>query len=148
MKVFAGVAGILLLFISGTCFAQNNKPFTLEDFKAGIYQYTNGPYKGATVTRTKKWQVEEYPQYAVKFKFRIDWVSDFEYHLTCVAVSDFTNECMLGKIIKVKVINIKDDGYTLLVQNGRNLETVSMAMISPDPKDQDGYFRVMNSMKY
>lgn len=148
MKVYVGLMGMLFLFFSNDCFAQNNRALTLQDFKEGIFEYTDGPYKGATVTRTKKWQVEEFPQYAVKFKFRIDWVSDFEYHLTCIAVSDFTHDCMLGKIIKVKVLNLKDNGYTVLVQNGQSLQTVSMSMISPDPRDQNGYFRVMNSMNY
>lgn len=124
--------------------AQTNlRNLTFDDFKMGIFQYTNGKYKGGKITRTSKWQIEEYDN--LKLKFRIDWIGNFEYHLTCVQVNDEVSNVMLGQIIKVKVLEVKDDVYSVLVQNGRKLEKISIRMLDNNPKNQKHYFSLMNA---
>lgn len=144
--------GLLLFFtmlIGVAAFGQTNvyNP-TLQDFKEGIYVYKNGEYRGGRITRTKKWQVEEYPHLHLKIKFRIDWIADFEYHLTCVEVSDPASECILGDIIKVKILDVEQDTYSLLVQKGRKLEKIDVQMLDDDPKNQNKFRRVLNNFNY
>jgi hypothetical protein len=137
----------ILVFNIASRAQSNIRNLTLKDFRKGIYAYENGRYRGGKVTRTKKWQVEEYPDLNLKIKFRIDWIADFEYHLTCVQVNDPVSDCFVGQVIKVKVLSVKDDMFSVLVQNGRHLETINMRMLDDDPKDQENYYAVINNFK-
>jgi len=145
--MYRGVLVLLFIVSSFGAKAQAFSDLTLQDFKKGIFRYQNGLYEGGIITRTKKWQIEEYPSLNLKIKFRINWIGDFEYHLTPVAVSDPASEGMLGKIVKVKVLGVKDGVYQVLVQNGRKLEKVAIKMLAENPRDQSNFFAVMNSMK-
>jgi hypothetical protein len=141
-----GVVTILLVFAGYISFGQNSD-LTLNDFKTGVFKYQTGKYKGGIITRTKKWQVEEYPDLNMKIKFRIDWIGNFEYHLTAVVVSEEASEGIIGKVIKVKVLGVKDGVYEILVQNGRKFEKVKVSLLEANPRKQPNFFWVMNSMK-
>ncbi len=115
----------------------------LQDFRHGTYLYKNGYYKGGKVVRSKKWQIEEYP--GLRIKFRIDWVSDFEYHLTFVRISDPISQCLIGKVIKVKILEHDDENatYTVMIQNDSYFESVRLERI----EDERSEGRIFSFMK-
>lgn len=120
--------GFIFVFFAQLACSQNPliTEKELEDFKLGTFLYKDGCYKGGKITRTKKWQIEKYP--GLEIKFRIDWVSDFEYHLTFVKVSDKSSKFLLGKVIKVKLLEAEDGGeaYTVVVQNDSFFDIVTL----------------------
>jgi len=125
--------------------AQSGRPTEkqLRDFRHGTYLYKNGYYKGGKVIRSKKWQIEEYP--GLRIKFRIDWISDFEYHLTFVRISDPISQCLIGKVIKVKVLELDEENetYTVIIQNDTYFESVRLERI----EDERSEGRIFSFMK-
>lgn len=115
----------------------------LSRFKEGSFVYKNGDYRGGKIKRTKKWQYEQYSGLLIKFK--IDWVSSFEYHLTFKQVSDPTGGCLVGKVIKVKLLEYKEENnrYTIVVQNDDDFEIVEIERLEIDEKKEGRIFSFM-----
>lgn len=143
-----GIVLVIMFFFLEASAQNTQKDLSIDDFRTGIFEYTSGYYRGGKITRTKKWQIEEYPHLHLKLKFRVRWISDFEYHLTCTKLSDPTTACMLGQTIKVKILGIKDDGFTVLLENDKHFETVEIRMLDSNPKNQENFFAVLNNFKY
>jgi hypothetical protein len=115
----------------------------IERFKQGSFIYKNGEFKGGKIKRTKKWQYEQYS--GLLIKFRIDWVSNYEYHLTFKQVSDPTGGCLVGKVIKVKLLEYaeENDMYTVVVQNGSSFKIVEIERIETEKKKEGRIFSFM-----
>ena len=128
-----------LFFISSLIFegnAQSNYSTKKEisNFKEGIFKYEESPYNNTTVTRSKYYQEENHLSTKVKIRFKIDWVSDFEYHLTFNKVSDKTGECLLGKVMKVKIIESNENSWKIISEFEGKFSTFTMTKIKPLPK--------------
>jgi hypothetical protein len=106
----------------------------IDNFKEGVFKYEEPPYQNTTVTRSKHFQEENHLSTKVKVRFKIDWVSDFEYHLTFNKVSDKTGACLLGKVIKVKIIEANESSWKINTEFEGKFTTFTMTKIKSLPK--------------
>ena len=96
---------ILILFVvSITSYGQKG----CENFITGDYTYKEEPYNKTKVHRTKKFQFEHNKLDGMKLKFKIEWVSPCEYNLTYVKINDKSFKDIIGKTLKVIIIEVID----------------------------------------
>jgi len=139
---------LIILFLACASFssAQTSSNYTLEQlerFKQGSFVYKNGDFKGGKIKRTKKWQYEQYAGLLIKFK--IDWISTFEYHLTFRQVSDPTGGCLMGKVIKFKLLEYNEEfnTYTVVMQQENNFKIVEIERLEIEEKKEGRIFSFM-----
>jgi hypothetical protein len=106
----------------------------IANFKEGIFRYEESPYNNTKVTRTKNYQEEDHQSTKVKVRFKIDWVSDFEYHLTFDKVSDKTGNCLIGKVIKVKILEANENSWKIYTEFEGKFSTFTMTKTASLPK--------------
>jgi hypothetical protein len=106
----------------------------IANFKEGIFRYEESPYNNTTVIRSRNFQEENHLSTNVKIKFKIIWVSDFEYHLIFNKVSDKTGACLLGKVIKVKILEANENSWKINTEFQGKFSTFTMTKIKSLPK--------------
>jgi hypothetical protein len=106
----------------------------VSNFKEGIFRYEESPFNNTTVIRSKYYQDENHLSTKVKIRFKIDWVSDFEYHLTFNKISDKTGQCLLGKVMKVKILESNENSWKIISEFEGKFSTFTMTKIKPLPK--------------
>ncbi len=86
-----------------------------EIFKKGRYSYINPLYKDVQIIRKKRKQIEKTKN--SKFTYKIEWVTNCEYNLTYLKISEEKYKYLLGEVINVKIIDVLENGNYVYESN-------------------------------
>ncbi len=101
-----------------------------NEFRTGVFKYSNPNYTEWTVKRFDSIQIETSNKTGIEIHSSIEWNTDCDYILTCQKVTDAKYQNIIGKAFQIFIVETSNKSYRCISKkNEVQLQDLELTMI-------------------